>query len=196
MSEIKKHTIYLYRSRLDGRCKVGVTSDPKRRHEDHVKGQSGCDIFDRYINARARDGHRRHDIFDYFTLRVFKCDFRYAEDWERYYTKVYKASVDDGGFVLKIGGYRGSQSNETRQKISDALKGKYTGEKAYWYGKTFNEETCRKISESKKGENNPAKRPEVRKKMSDSMKGNKNSAGEKALRNNAAEKNTLTFNFK
>lgn len=69
-------------------------------------------------------------------------------------------------------------SEETRKKISEALKGKYSRENHHMYGKKFSKEHRKKISEATKGENNPMYGKKFskkhRKKMSEAQKGNKN----------------------
>lgn len=44
-----------------------------------------------------------------------------------------------------------AQTKEVREKISESRKGKYKGEKAYWYGKHQTEEAKKKMSEYRKG---------------------------------------------
>lgn len=46
-------------------------------------------------------------------------------------------------------------SEETKNKISKALKGVYIGEKAYWYGRTMSAATKEIMSSKRKGELNP-----------------------------------------
>lgn len=58
--------------------------------------------------------------------------------------------------------------DHVREKVSETLSGKYTGEDHHRYGATFSEETRRKMSEAKQGENNPwygKSRPEFAEKM-------------------------------
>ncbi len=43
------------------------------------------------------------------------------------------------------------RSEETKNKISNALKGRYVGDKNPWYGKSFSEETLKIMSDLKKG---------------------------------------------
>ena len=57
-------------------------------------------------------------------------------------------------------------SEETRQKMSDSLK----GHKGYWEGKTHSEETKKKISESMKGKGSYCRTEETLKRQSDSHK--------------------------
>jgi hypothetical protein len=73
-------------------------------------------------------------------------------------------------------------SEEAKRKISEAKKGKFTGEDNPLYGKTLSPEHRRKISEAKKGkftgENNPmygkSHSDEARRKMSEANKGENN----------------------
>lgn len=46
-------------------------------------------------------------------------------------------------------------SEETKAKISKALKGVSVGEKAYWYGRSLSEETNKLMSLKRTGELNP-----------------------------------------
>ena len=48
---------------------------------------------------------------------------------------------------------------ETRQKMSEARKGRFGGENAYWFGKHLTEETRRKLSEANKGRFDGEKNP-------------------------------------
>lgn len=57
---------------------------------------------------------------------------------------------------------------ESRKKISESKKDKYTGENAPWYGKHLPEEARRKLSEANKGKHHSK---ETRKKMSETRKG-------------------------
>jgi len=68
--------------------------------------------------------------------------------------------------------YIGS-SVDYEKRISDALKGVMVGNKNHFFGRKHSEETKEKISNALKGENNPAKRPEVREKIRLSRLGKK-----------------------
>lgn len=64
-------------------------------------------------------------------------------------------------------------TEEARKKFSESHKGQIPwnkGKPSNRKGKHLSEETKRKIAESKMGDKNPAKRPEVRKKISDTLK--------------------------
>ena len=76
------------------------------------------------------------------------------------------------------------KSEETRNKISESKKGKYTGEKHPMYGKHHTEETRKKISETLKGKKLSE---ETQKKMSDAKK---NMSEETKKKIGAAKKGT------
>lgn len=46
-------------------------------------------------------------------------------------------------------------SEKTKQKVSDALKGKRTGKEAYWYGKHHSEETKQKLRKARRKQKFP-----------------------------------------
>jgi group I intron endonuclease len=113
----------------------------------------------------------------------FVCECNSLEEMNRleeYYTSLYRASIDEDGYVCRVGNGHGHISNETKQKLSKKLKGHKnynskkgkdspifgrkrsketkrrisiakTGEKNPNYGKTFTKEHCQKISEAHKG---------------------------------------------
>lgn len=124
------HIIYGYRCKVGkkkGQWKIGCTLQRERikRHRSHQRGGAGVKRFDRYLEARIREGYSYDDVFEYFQLRVFVCTSREAEIWEDIYTRRYNA-IDPHGFCLKSGGYKGAVSEETKEKISKNLKNPVT----------------------------------------------------------------------
>ena len=73
---------------------------------------------------------------------------------EQYYIKFYN-TLWPNGYNLTEGGEGCVFCEESKKKISDALKGLLSGEKNPMFGKHHSEETRRKISESMSGESNP-----------------------------------------
>lgn len=73
---------------------------------------------------------------------------------EQYYFDTLKPQYN----IQKIAGGSSSGlilSAETKAKISKALKGVYTGDKAYWYNRSRSEETKKIMSLKRTGELNP-----------------------------------------
>lgn len=101
---------------------------------------------------------------------------------ETYKTNISRWHDEAEGYNMTDGGEgtKGHEtSEETRRKMSEALKGKYVGENASFYGKRHTEESKKKMSEAKKkmyvGENHPFygknHTEEAKKKMSEARKG-------------------------
>ena len=99
-------------------------------------------------------------------------------DDEKYYIKLYD-TLWPNGYNLSEGGDGGVPCEETRRKISNSLKGLFSGEKHPMFGKHQSEESRRKMSSSHKGLQTGEKHPffgkhhseESKKKMSDKKKG-------------------------
>ena len=103
------------------------------------------------------------------------------DEWEQYYIEFYN-TLYPNGYNLQEGGNGGVPCEETRRKISNSLKGLFSGEKHPMFGKHQSEESKKKMSSSKKGLQSGEKHPmfgkhhseESKKKMSDKIKGIQN----------------------
>ena len=102
------------------------------------------------------------------------------DEWEQYYIKFYD-TLYPNGYNLRDGGNGKLFSEETRKKMSEALKGRPSPNKGKQFsdeikrklseshtGKKLSEETKRKMSEKRKGRHHTE---ESKKKMSESKKG-------------------------
>ena len=106
--------------------------------------------------------------------------------WESYWIKyIGRRDKKEGTLCNLTNGGEGNsgriQSNETRQKISNAAKGEKNpmyGKSGYWKDKKMSNEHKQKMCNAKKGEKNPMYRKspskETRQKASNAMKGEKN----------------------
>ena len=145
-------SIYKITHKETGKCYIGQAQDVERRWKLHCSQSSGCKKLSRAIQKYGVDA---------FTFKVlFECDPEHADALETQCICWY-GSVKNGYNICPQGGSRrGSKcSEETKKKISDAMKGKRTGKKNPMYGKTRSEETRRKIGTANKGkytgENHP-----------------------------------------
>jgi group I intron endonuclease len=71
---------------------------------------------------------------------------------EKHWIAYYQADKPEHGYNQNDGGVHYTPSAETRQKMSKAVQ----KEKNHNFGKHFTDETRRKLSDVKKGENNPS----------------------------------------
>ena len=154
-----------------------------------------------YIGQTIRDIHKRleeHQLESSNCRAILRAIKKYG--WDNFDKEWYEVPDEDlnfyeemlvallgtlapGGYNLKEGGGNGRPSEETKQKIGEAL----TGEKNPMFGKEHTEETKQKMSEANSGEKNPMygktgeKNPmfgkerteETKQKMSDAKSGEK-----------------------
>ena len=193
---MKKGIIYEWRNKLDGKFYVGQTIRPKGRYKNHVKAQ-GDSVFHRAIRLHGIEN------FEYTVVATYEHEteqglYDLLNEAEKERIK-FRNSLVPNGYNVAEGGKNGNTlSGMTEEeyvahcnKISNLLKGKFTGENNPMYGKKqsdeskeknrqshlgkhYSDDTRKKHSENAKGEKNPMKRPEVRAKHSDTLKGEKN----------------------
>lgn len=185
-----KNVIYCYTNKINGKRYVGQTINKlRKRHNQHQSSSYRKKNHD--YNLPLHNAMRKYDI-NSFTLEILHIADEYSIDMlERYYiyfldtlvknNKGY--NVSDGGNNANVfAGKTEEELREWKQKISKALKGKYTGEKNPNYGKRLSEERKKKLSELRKGkymgEDNPnygnRLSVEQRKRISKSRKGKYN----------------------
>lgn len=127
--------IYVVRNTIDGKVYVGQTKDALKRQRDHW-----CGV--RY----GRSGYlynamRKHGVENFSFSVVEECAEVHADERERWWIAELKACSREHGYNLESGGHaRKALSEETRQKISEALK-----------GQAFSEERRARISKGKTG---------------------------------------------
>ena len=170
MSKIERYgVIYVIRNKVNNKVYIGQTVNNfhrrygsnllKNTHNQHLK------------NSIQKYGIENFEIDEEFDIAYSKEEL---DKLECLYIDIYDSI--NNGYNNQTGGSNGKHTEETKQKISEAnkgkkrseetkkkisesLKGKYGGENSPMYGKHHSEETKQKISEANKGkmsgENNP-----------------------------------------
>ena len=158
-----------------------------------MNGRGGSRLLDRAIQKHKSENFEWEILHD-GVLPEFLDDFE-VEAISKHNT------LHPNGYNLKTGGANGSPSAETRQRLSEANKGKTLsperckemselhkgktlspetrrkigkarkGHEGYWKGKPFSSEHCRNISEALKGKSTKIPSAETRRKMSKAKKG-------------------------
>jgi group I intron endonuclease len=113
----------------------GHVSDAKR----NIKLGRGARCL---INSIRKYGAHNHSI-----KPIFICPTKNANYWEIKFIRQYKTQVPNGMNIMK-GGKNSPLAEETKRKISESRKGKYTGESNPMFGKKHSEETVKKIKEA------------------------------------------------
>lgn len=140
--------IYLIRNEINNKVYIGQTTKKggfDRRYNN--------DIAKYTHNEHLRSSIEKYGIENFYIDKEFDVAYSQEEldELEDMYIKIYEATNPNKGYNKKLGGSHGKHTEEVKQKISKANKGKLVGEKNHNYGKTFSEETRNKISKSRKG---------------------------------------------
>ncbi|ABT13924.1 hypothetical protein MT325_M370R [Paramecium bursaria chlorella virus MT325] len=154
---------------------IGQTiRDIHKRLEEHQLESSGCRAISSAIKKHGWDN------FDKEWYEVPDEDLNFYEEM----LVALLGTLAPGGYnLMEGGGSTGKRSEETKQKMSEAMTGEKhpmygkTGEKHPMYGKMLTEETKKKISKAKSGEKNPMfgkeHTDETKQKISEALSGEK-----------------------
>ena len=152
---------------------IGQTiRDIHERLKEHQLPSSGCRAISAAIQKHGWEN------FDKEWYEVPDKDLNFYEEM----LVALLGTLAPGGYnLMEGGGSTGKRSEETKQKMSEAMTGEKnpmygkTGEKAFWYGKGHTEETRKKMSEAQSGEKHPMfgkeHAEESRQKMSEAHSG-------------------------
>ena len=131
--------IYSITNKTTGKMYIGQSVNIEKRWKQHIRAY---DANNSYIDRSLKK--HGEDAFDFNIL--FECDKSKLSDEEQKFIKLY--GTYKNGYNLTWGGeISPSIFPEIAKKISESNK----GEKAYWYGKHFSEETKKKLSAMRKG---------------------------------------------
>lgn len=169
MREQKTYSVYLHTS-PSGKYYVGITSMKPSRRWDNGNGYK-TQIFYRAIQKYGWDNIDHEIVASNLTREE-------AENFEILLIRELHSNEPKYGYNIENGGSSiGKMSEQSKKKLSEAKKGRmsgennpmygkhhtektklklkkvHQGEKSYWYGKTHSEETKNKISEANKDRN-------------------------------------------
>lgn len=156
--------IYMIQNKVNNKMYIGQAVDIEDRCGEHRRGLRGGYHPNKHLqNSWKRDGEENFE----FTI-LLECEESQLNTFEEYYILELMTYNDRVGYNKTYGGGSGRPTEETKRKLSESIKGKYCGEKSYWYGKHRSEETRRKMSEAGKGKHHSE---ETKRKLSEANKG-------------------------
>ena len=134
--------IYKIKNKFDNKIYIGQTiQDLEDRWKGHLKKNSNC----RYLKSAFKKYGVDNFEFQLVCITFDNC----LDDMEIKYIEHYNCLVPNG-YNLRLGGNSGKHNEETKRKISEALKNRYkNGMVNPYLGKTPSEETRKKLSEAK-----------------------------------------------
>lgn len=139
--------IYQIVNKVTGESYIGQSVNIERRFREH-KGSLNKGKGNPYLQNSWYAYGEENFIFEIIT----ECSVEELNELE-----IHFIDEGDGLFNIKSGGEQNNRhAEETKKKISEALKGVFDGENNPFYGKHHSEETKRLLSEKLSGENHPS----------------------------------------
>lgn len=145
-----------------GKIYIGITCQSLKKRWENGRGYKGCPAFYKAIQKYSWDNIKHEILFENLTKKE-------AEQKEIELIAKYKSNQKQYGYNIENGGNCcGTHSEETkrkiglankgkivtqetRQKLSESHKDKYTGEQNYFFGKHHSEEVKKKHSDFMRG---------------------------------------------
>ena len=135
--------IYMIQNLVNQKVYIGQSVDIYSRWDEHICALRGG----YHANKHLQRSWNKHKEYNFEFSIVEKCDENKLDEKEIYWITENDSYYNGYNQTKGGGGVRGfKHSDETKQKISNSLK----GENAPWYGKTRSEETKAKIGEASK----------------------------------------------
>lgn len=142
-----KYCVYCHRNKINGKCYIGQTI-----YQDNLDLRWGIDGKRYKVNKHFWSAIQKYgwNNFEHYIIQdnLTQEEANLLEDLN---IRAYNTIDRNYGYNHRGGGSKGSLSEETKTKISNNLKGKYCGENHPMYRKHHSEETKQKMSEAKKG---------------------------------------------
>lgn len=160
--------IYMYTNLITGKKYVGKAKDFDKRYKEHLKYDE--QLIDKKINEYGIENFKIEilieNVQDNDKLNEYEKFFiKRKRSHVSYGTGYNRTWGGDGGDTLS--GMTDEQRKEHSRKMSEARK----GDKNPMYGKPRSEETKQKLSESLKGKPSKPRSEETKRKISQSLKG-------------------------
>ena len=123
------YIIYCHRNKINNKAYIGQTCQRLQRRWRQGQGYIHCSYFYHAIQKYGWNNFQHFIIFDNLTLKQ-------ANQIEEILINLFDTTNPDKGYNLEKGGVNKQHSEETKQKISNSLKGMFAGERNPMYGKT------------------------------------------------------------
>lgn len=160
----ESYIVYIHTNKINGKKYVGITSKTCEERWRDGRGYKRCTLFNKAIKKYGWDGFDHEIVASNLTQSE-------AEDMEKSLIAQFQTTNPEFGYNLSEGGHAPLLSEETKQKISEALR----GENNPMFGHQYSEEEKERLSEKMSGANHPRYGiivdNDVKQKISQALKG-------------------------
>lgn len=128
MKKNTNYTIYCHRNKINNKSYIGQTCQKLERRFREGEGYIHCSYFYHAIQKYGWNNFEHFILFDNLTLEE-------ANFLEKKLIMLFDTTNPNKGYNLDSGGANKIHFEETKQKISDSLKGRFAKEKNPMFGK-------------------------------------------------------------
>ena len=138
------YIVYIHTNKINGKKYVGITSKTCEERWRNGRGYKRCPLFDKAIKKYGWNGFDHEIVASNLTQGE-------AEDMEKSLIAEFQTTNPEFGYNLSEGGHAPPLSEETKQKISQALR----GENNPMFGHQYSEEEKERLHQKMSGANHP-----------------------------------------
>lgn len=165
MNDNIKIGIYCIKNKINGKVYIGSSKNIDKRWKKHKYCLAGG----YHENEHLQNSYNIYSKDNFEFLILEECKEEELIEKEQYYLNAYKSCERDKGYNICPQVNKTQMAEETKRKISNALK----GEKSPMFGTHLSEETKKKLRDANKGK---TLSEQTRKKIGDVQKGDNNHA--------------------
>ena len=142
MSEDKDWCVYIHINNINNKKYIGMTCDINSRFGKNGKGYLHINKDGQFLQPAFANAINKYG-WENFSHKILYDNLlkEEADELEKKLIKEYDTQNPINGYNIRNGGSNGHLSEETKEKLKEAMKDKYNGKNNPFYGKQHSQET-------------------------------------------------------